>query len=535
LTVLGRNAIRGLSFRDVEGYESLKQSRPVIQLGQRSADSSAPGGWVEDIVISENVFSHVGRAIVDSGQPIRRLFVTHNEFGAYDSALLMTGSDQSLSHPYRIDDSVVRWNRFVPGSYQDLSAGQGAVATQLGASHRVDFSTNIAAGDGTVGLQDPQDAPGWGGTFLWSLRNNVEDLLISGNQIGCSGDKIGDGEAVALDSSGNTPGLPATQTIAAAGGDWVRIRGQLVEQQLGHAVAGDYYVGHWLVLVGGTGVGQARKVVSYSADRAAGTVTLQVTPAWDVVPGTSAQIVLERQYWHVYIVANTITHESPPCRKANPRGPRGGGIVLRAPVAGSAIEGNQQTDTDGIEFVQAYSASPPSCPTCLTSVTTAMGLEIRGNLIDGEYDWSSDCSWSGVGSYIVASATPESPLPVLGFGSLIAHNRIVHADGRSGGAIDIARGEQGGPSPERWPTLQSLLVFQNTIRDVSGPPPRQACPLSGQRERTGIRIDGPGNVRDTVLQGNRCERVDHHLDNQGTATRTLCNAAGAESCECGSR
>jgi hypothetical protein len=534
LTVLGRNTIQGLSFTDVEGYESLKQSRPVIQLGRRSADIPAHG--VEDIVITDNVFSRVGRAIVDSGQPIHRLFITHNEFAAYDGALLMAGSEQSLSHPYRIDDSVVRWNRFVPGSYQDLAAGQGTVATQLGASQRVDFSTNIAAGDSTTGLQDPQqDAPGFSAAFLWSLRNNVEDLLISENQITCSGDKIGDGEAVSLDSSGNSAGFPGIQTIAAAGSDWVRIRGQLVQQQLGQAVADDYYVGHWLILVRGSGVGQARRVVSYSSDRAAGTVTLKVSPAWDLVPEAgSSQLVLERQYWHVYIVANTIGHESPPCRKANRRGPRGGGIVLRGSVGGSTIEGNQQTDTDGIEFLQAYGANTPSCPTCVSGATTAMGLEIRGNVIEGEYDWSSDCSSSGVRGYVVSSATPESPVPVLGFGSLIAHNRISHADGPRGGAIDIARGEQVGTPPERWPLVQSLLVFQNIIRDVNGSPPKQACPLSSQHERTGIRIEGPGNVRDAVLQGNRCERVDHRLDNQGAGTRTACETAGADSCECAS-
>jgi hypothetical protein len=83
--------------------------------------------------------------------------------------------------------------------------------------------------------------------------------------------------------------------------------------------------------------------------------------------------------------------------------------------------------------------------------------------------------------------------------------------------------------------LQSLLIYGNVIRDISGELPRTGCPDGrGQRTRAGIRLEGPGNVRDTVLEGNRCERVDSFLEDSGAATQRVCRD-GAVSCECGQR
>lgn len=538
LTLVGANSVLRLAFTDAERYESLEQSRAMIQLGVPPG-SPSPGGYpdtVDDVVISGNTFIHVGRALVDGHRPIRRLFVTHNEFGAYDNALYLTGDVRSFAPRYRIDDSVFRWNRFVPGSFLDIAIRQGAIATQLGAATRVDFSDNVADGASVQGLQDGADRPGWRAAFFWNLTNDVEELLMSGNHISCSGDKAGDGEAFSLDTNGNTFGFGAAQTVAAAGPDWIRIHRPLLHEQYGQPIPADYYDTHWVWVVAGPGQGQTRRVKSYTEDRATGMVTLRISPSWDVVPpADSARVILGMQYWQVYIVANDIDHASPPCRKANLNGPRGG-VIFVAGIADSAIEANRQVETDGIQFFHTYDAHSPSCPACIGAASVVSALEIRGNLIDGEYDWASDCSWSGIRGYFVAAPTPEEPPPILGFATVIAHNIISHADGQRGGAIDIAHAGAAGPPPGNWPMVQNTLIFGNLIRDISGELPRPTCRDGhDQRTRAGIRLEGPGNIHNTVLQGNRCERVDTLLEDSGIGTTRACTGKEVNSCECAQR
>ncbi len=528
LTLTGENSVLGIAFQDDERFHSLDQSRSVIRLGAPPSTTS-----VDDIVISSDRFVHVGRAVVDSGRPIHHLFITHDEFGAYDNALLLTGSAATPQEPFRIDDSVIRSNRFVPGSYLDVARYQGTIATQLGASERVDFSDNVADGTSTAGLQDPEDPKGWRAAFFWNLTNNGEELLVAENAISCPGDKAGDGEAISFDGNRDTFGFDVAQSVEAAGPDWIIVPGPLLEHQFGRQIPVGYYVGHWISIVDGSGVGQSRRIESYSVDPATHAVTFRVAPGWDVIPRRDgSRVIVLRQYWHVYVVANTVTQASPPCRKSNRTYPKGGVIGFWTPAADSAIAGNRQYDTDGIVFLQNYGAHTVSCPKCVGGAALSMALEIRDNLIDGEYDWSSDCSWSGIRGYFLATPTPESPPPILGFGDVIAHNVIAHADGPRGGAIEIAHAGASGPPPGNSPMVQNLLIFQNLIRDVTGPPPRPDC-RRGQSERTGIRLEGPGNVRDTVLQGNRCEHVGRFLEDAGVKTLRLCQGHAPDSCECG--
>jgi hypothetical protein len=368
------------------------------------------------------------------------------------------------------------------------------------------------------------------------LTNNVEELLVSDNHISCSGDKAGDGEALSFDGNGNAFGFDTAQPVAEAGRDWVRIEHALLHTQNGRTVPDGYYNGHWITVVDGAGVGQTRKVESYTEGRTSMAVTFHVSPSWDVIPsGPHVRILLGRQYWQTYVVANEVTQATPPCQKSNLNSPRGGVIAFWTPVADSAIEGNRQFDTDGIEFLQDYNARTPSCPSCLGSASFATALEIRANLVDGEYDWWSDCSWSGIRGYFVATATPEAPPPLLSLGVVIAHNVIFRADGQRGGAIEIAHAGAAGPPPGTWPMVQNPLIFQNVIRDVTGAAPRAVCRESQQRERSGIRLEGPGNVRDAVLQGNQCERVDKFVLDSGVGTLRVCPAASENSCECSQR
>src|SRR6185437_1330309 len=157
----------------------------------------------------------------------------------------------SLAHKYRIDDSIVRYNHFLPGSFLDVSIRQGTIATQLGASYRVDFSDNFADGAATDGLQDPADAHGWRAAFFWNLNNNNEELLVAENHVTCSGDKAGDGEAFSFDGSGFTSGLKVAAPVDQSGTDWVRIRATLLHEQKHQAIPDGYYNGHWLTIVQG--------------------------------------------------------------------------------------------------------------------------------------------------------------------------------------------------------------------------------------------------------------------------------------------
>jgi hypothetical protein len=540
-TVTGHNSVTGLSISDELRFTSLHESRSVIQLGPiPTSDESKTGGshLVEDIVIDNNVFLHVGRAITDdSGRPVARILITRNEFGGYSEGIALSGNLAVVWELFRIDDSVVRGNRFIPGSYVDIAIHQGVIGTELGAGHHVDFSDNVADGTDNSNLQDPDDPPGFRAGFFWDLNGSVETTLISGNQISCPGDKAGDGEAIAFDGNGDTYGFDQspTPTIVASGPDWITVHGQLYSEHSHRPVAAHYYDGHWVQIVGGRGIGQARKITSYTQDATHSTVTLHVAPAWDITPGgADSRVYVQRLYWQVAVVGNNIEQRRPPCRKSNLNGRYGGPIVIWASSANVAIEGNQQWDADGILFMQAYdAASQPGCRgDCTDRLYFQTGLEIRGNRIDGEYDWSSDCSLGGgIRGLYGAGTPPRSSPPVEGIGTSISHNSITRSDGLRGGGINIALHSYAGPPPGDWPFIENLLIFHNELRDIDGPLPVPTC-HRGQSERSGIRLEGHDNVRNTVLYGNRCERVTKPLSDSGLRTLRICPAGAHDSCEC---
>jgi hypothetical protein len=541
LALAGHNTVADLSFTDEARFHSESEARSVIQLGVTTAAAAVAGAsdQVEEIVVTDNVFRRVGRGITEFvGYPIARLFVTHNEFGAYADGIQLPGDPSRFAEPFRIDNSIVRWNRFIPGSYLDIVAHQGPIASGMGAANRVDFSSNVADGTATDALQDPEDPRGFRAAFFWNMAGNVEQLLAADNRISCSGDKAGDGEAFAFDESGDTYGFRGAQPVSAAGPDWVTVHGPLLTQYWGKPLPPEtYYVGHWVQIAAGPGLGQTRKIVSYVVDPSQSSVTFRVAPRWDVLPGSEAgRVIVGRQYWQVFVVTNHIEHRSPPCGKSNLNGPHGGSIAMWAPSADSSIEANRQQDANGILFGQHYSVPTASCPECGNGAFFQTALEIRGNTVEGEYAWSSDCSASGISGSFGASRAPESPPPTLGFGVAISHNRISAADGQGGGAIDMAMTSYPGPPPGDWSFEEQLLIFRNTLTDITGEAPRAICGY-GQHSRSGIRLGGRDNVRDTVLYSNRCERVTTRLDDGGRDTQRVCppDMDTKDSCECPTR
>ena len=539
LILTGHNAVTGITFTDAERFASPTQSRAILQLGTQS-DAQIETGvgqapdtgakvrnddrTIDELSITDNRFLPVGSGILDSGRPLAHLLLLRNEFGAYDNALY-------LAHAPQLADSVIRWNRFLPGSYLDITAHQGTIASQIGSALRVDFSSNEADGASTAALQLPDDPRGFRAAFFWNLQGNHEFALVADNHIRCSGDKDGDGEALAFDGNGNTSGFEAAEPISGAGSDWIAVRDRLTPTQHGRPVAADFYVGHWIFVVAGRGAGQARRITGYSTDPRTSTLTIRVSPAWDVIPAAKAHIIVERQYWQLYVIANRVEHGTPPCRKSNLNGPKGGDIGVWAPSSDTVIAGNRQSDTDGIGFLQSYSARAASCAACDSSASVQTALEIRDNHIDGEYDWASDCSRSGISGEFSASPTPESPPPVLSYGVSIEHNEITRADGIRGGAIDFALTWHSGPPPGRWLLIVNPLISHNTLRELDGGPPRAVCHF-GQTARSGIRLEGQDNIRGAILYANRCERVARGVVDSGQATVRVCAPGTAASCEC---
>lgn len=527
-TVTGGNSITNIIFTDADAIAAPAESKPVIALGA-AGESAAP---VADIIISNNVFQRVGRAIEDTGRPLLRLMVTHNRFAAFDRDLQLPGPHVYAPVPFRLEDSIIRWNTFVPGSFIDVADHQGVIASELGGANRLDFSTNVADGTATDGLQNSQDRKGWRAAFFWNLNGNEERMLVSGNQVSCSGDKAGDGEALGFDNNGDAFAFIGAQAVSAAGATTVSVRAPLLDQQGNRAIdRTSFYRGHWIQVMEGPGTGQARKIQSYREDPASGTVTFTVAPAWDITPGQGSRIVAGRDFWQLYTVANVIDQRIPLCQKSNLNGPSGGGIVYWAPTADSVIAGNEQHDTSGIMFGSGYNYPAADCRDCANSATFHTGLEIRNNLVDGEYDWDSDCSQSGISGTLSISPTPQSLPPLVGIGITIAQNRIAHSDGFRGGAIDFAATWFLGPPPGKWPLLQSVIIQHNIISDIDGAPPRAACRYN-QDNRSAFRLDGVDNLRNTVFYANRCERIGKILIDGGKDTVRLCRGQAEGSCEC---
>lgn len=534
LLLEGNNSVTGLGFDDDRRFDSFERSRPVIQLGHRP-DGRAPGRKtpqeVNRIVLAWNRFEHVGIGVAAGGVPIHELFVTHNEFAGYARDLELPGSPLTVDNPFRIDDGVIRWNRFIAGGYADAGAHQGVLATGLGASTRVDFSSNIADGASLQGLQSSQDIPGWRAAFFWNMSNNSEYLLVSDNRIDCPGDKAGDGEAIAFDANGDNEAYHGFQPVFAATRASLSVRGSLVPTG-GAGATTSAYIGYWIQVVGGPGLGQTRKIMRQSEEPESAATVFDVSPAWDVVPESGiSRVIITRQYWQAYVVGNQVRQSAPTCRKSNRNGPRGGVITLAGPAVDSVVQGNRQYGTDGIFVGHGYSVRTPSCPQCAEQAVFQTSVDVRNNLIDGEYDWNSDCSDSGIRLAFGASPTPEAPPPTIGFGVNVAHNEITRADGLRGGAINVVPTWHTGPSPSRWRLLEGLLVSHNSIREVNGPAPRADC-RRGQTNRSGINIEGGSNVHGTVLYKNACFHVDAPLVDRGDGTLRICEGTDGGTCEC---
>ncbi len=535
--LLGHNVVHDLTFADERRFDPKSSMQRVLQLGRRYSTDENPRAvpaTVSHIIITRNVFDKTFGAIIDGGSPIDHLVVTYNRLGDYRIDLALGGNPFNVRSRFGLSDSIIAHNEFLPGSYMDLGIRQGVIASELGAAQRVDFSENLADGSSKEFLNSPDDPAGFRAAFFWHLHDSQEMLLISENTIYCSGDKDGDGEAISLDNNINSFALPESQGVIAATDYSVEVAGPLKREQNQREIdPAQYYVGHWLRIDAGPGIGQSRRIVSYQVGPGGNPVIFTVAPHWDVTPRSGvSRVSVGRTFFQTLIVANTIDQRKPRCLKSNRTRPKAGNISVWAQATDGVVDGNRQFDSDGIVFQEGYSPDDAACAACGAWTSIPSFLEIRGNLIEGEYQWESACSLSGImGSYAAAPGGRTDP-PLLDFAVSISHNRIVHADSLYGGAINFVPTWFRGPAGYAKPLVTGVIIAHNEISDVAGPAPKTECDYR-QTGRVGIDLQGDRFVDATVLYKNSCTDVSTPLSDHGVHTRRICDGA-IHSCECGS-
>ena len=137
-TLVGHTLVTGFTFSDLQVFQAGDQAGPFLQVGEAWAGVAVGGGHLaassvaEEVVITRNMFDKPNVAIGGGGIPINRLFITYNTFGAYTSALELSGDQYNTVYKYRLDDSVIDHNIFKPGSKLDVRQKTGTLASELG-------------------------------------------------------------------------------------------------------------------------------------------------------------------------------------------------------------------------------------------------------------------------------------------------------------------------------------------------------------------------------------------------------------------
>jgi hypothetical protein len=365
------------------------------------------------------------------------------------------------------------------------------------------------------------------------MNYNFEEMLVAQNTASCTGDKIGDGEAISYDNNGNTFAFTHAVEVANATATSVAVSEPIASRQNNRDVpVASYYIDHWIQIVSGPGLGQVRKITAYSTDPVTGLTKFSVTPHWDVdpVPGQT-RLVVGREFWQTYTLDNRVDQRQPLCQKSNRSRHDGGVIAMWAQSADSVIEGNRQYDTDGILVEQAYIVPERPCVDCPMGSFVQSFLEIRANTVDGEYDWNIDCSDSGIVIGVAASPSGDPRPPTMGYGVSISHNTIRHADAARGGAIAQVDTWFSGPQPQHWPLSDNLLIHHNSIQDISGPRAAPIC-SSSSTPRIGINFPHTEIAWRTVLYANSCSKVTLPVGGRGEQTVRVCPSSAQNSCEC---
>jgi hypothetical protein len=285
---------------------------------------------------------------------------------------------------------------------------------------------------------------------------------------------------------------------------------------------------HWVVIVAGRGVGQARKVTSYTTSPAQSTFT--VSPAWDVVPDpASSRVVVSRMWWQAFVLGNEVDIRQclKPRKHPELQVTQHGVIVLWGSHSDSVVQGNVQHEADGIilnpkHFIPYTNPNGHFFP---TDHQVAYFADIRSNTIDGETDWAWTCSRGGIQLWH-QSTSKATALPMLpAYGVTVAHNWIRKSDATQGGGIGMERAFLDEPLGTHW---ESTLISRNTILEIDGEAPHDLPNLGfcGTHPRVEVSINGrhlgdeEQHVSNTVLSAN--PDIDCVEDVVDQGVRTIC-------------
>lgn len=428
-TLLGENTVQGIDFVG-EYNKPLQTYLAYLSIGKVYAEPQT----VSDIRIFNNKFSGMYFAIGNIsnwGWPIKNLFIVSNDLHASRDSLFIRGGAPDISGNFKIEDSVIAFNVFHPGDFKADDGVLWPIASEVYGSHGLDFSGNKALGT--------KDHPFRAG-FFWSLHSNNERLLISENKVTCT--ETHDAEAFMFDEAGGVDGSKEPFKVAEATADTVSVTGDWLPKPP------DFYKRHWVFIADGKGLGQVRKITGYTA---VNPPLIEVSPPWDVVPDATSVAVVKRNYWQTILADNVVDMRD--CAKNNPLR-KGGHFGWSATASDSAIEGNRLYDSDGI-IVFVFNGND-------RARTLSYASEVRGNLIDGEYDPTQKGAWGGL-NLLDASMYPQIPSPVIGYNLSVSHNTVINAETGYQAGISIRPGFHPPTTPYLW---KNVLIFRNTLKDL---------------------------------------------------------------------
>ncbi|MEO1172030.1 MAG: hypothetical protein AAFX94_08250, partial [Myxococcota bacterium] len=403
-TLQGQQTVTQLRFEGLDADEatptfnqdrcevSAPESRTFFWLGAKPWDPNlAYPEVVADVRFEDNEFIGVYTATSTYGRPIRSLVIRQNYFRTDFTAVSLMGNTTLPYVPYAATDSVIEDNLFEPGYYFDYdpftdpaddpsvrernrgSLGEGPQAMYIAGSDRLLVHRNTI--NGRVGS-------GFRAGIFFGAHGDNDMVLISGNELSCTGRLTGDGEAIALEANGSISAFSDILPVYSVKRGAVWVKGDLVRQEAGA------YTGSWVVAVSGPGAGQARKIQEH--DYSKGVASFLVEGDWDVplVPGQTL-VVVHRAFHDTVIAGNVVDNTS--CNSATSWGHEGV-IGWFGSVLDSVIEGNEQYDTGGVfvltgtQFGDQARREPGASQTTFEPFTLTMfvyGGDIKNNRVQG--------------------------------------------------------------------------------------------------------------------------------------------------------
>ncbi|HVY22539.1 MAG TPA: hypothetical protein VG962_04230 [Steroidobacteraceae bacterium] len=527
LCLSGNNHLQHLRFTQT-ATTSAAQPHAFVQLG--TVDAHSVPETVSNIVVSRNDFTNSNAAIIDSGHALRNLTIVNNLFSIDGTALNLNGNRYMVSTTFLIADTTITQNVFMPPEHAPLDPQHGPIAAELGASLRMNFSRNRV----TVNSANHYGKQGWRAGFFWSMNGNNTNLLIAENSVECSG-AGGDGEAIALDSNANTYGYAGLQSVIAADNRSISVAAVPNDRQNGQRVdVNNYYTGHWLQIVSGTGIGQSRQIVGYQLDRVHQSARYFVQPAFSVIPSSEdSRIIITRLFNNAMILGNTIDNRNSQCShhsRTRNQDINAGSISLWAPSVGTIIAHNVQYQTNGIMVQHTYSVPAQGCRQCENSVIRQQSLEIVGNNISGTFHIPGICAKTGIHLRVGAAPTPDHLPPLLNLGTRISQNQIQasQSDLLDGG-IGVPLVWYYGPAQFHGSLLLGVIIEDNRIAGMENSTDSDSCPI--KKYSVGINLSIPHATNYSHLHDNQCNGLRKTLVDHGSNTKRICYGNHV-SCEC---